>query len=299
MRYFKILIAAFFCWVSASAQQFNLPADGKWYLVAKVGGLHSEFDYIYRHTSAHKPSLVSGKMQFINSQNFTIQEHHSMGYATWLQPQFALLNFGGESQIWVKAALGADLGIFKVSNFLAGSLELGSVNDENLNDNGAIVTIYNTIRDNAHTYVGNLNVIDGSVGIGTDIPSEKLTVNGKIKANEIRVDGQGAPDYVFEDSYRKLSLPEIEQYIKINKHLPEIPSAKVLEMEGMAIGEMNRLLLKKIEELTLHLIEKDKALTTQHADVIALQKQLRDQQQILLTLQAEVKQLLPKQAKIK
>ncbi|WP_343522283.1 hypothetical protein [Pedobacter sp.] len=238
-------------------------------------------------------------MQFINSQNFTIQEHHSMGYATWLQPQFALLNFGGESQIWVKAALGADLGIFKVSNFLAGSLELGSVNDENLNDNGAIVTIYNTIRDNAHTYVGNLNVIDGSVGIGTDIPSEKLTVNGKIKANEIRVDGQGAPDYVFEDSYRKLSLPEIEQYIKINKHLPEIPSAKVLEMEGMAIGEMNRLLLKKIEELTLHLIEKDKALTTQHADVIALQKQLRDQQQILLTLQAEVKQLLPKQAKIK
>jgi hypothetical protein len=83
--------------MSLFAQQFSLPADGKWYLVAKVGGLHSEFEYTYKHTTAHTPSLVSGTgkmilgtrrmfdkygwIQFINSQNFSIQEHHSMGYA--------------------------------------------------------------------------------------------------------------------------------------------------------------------------------------------------------------------------
>ncbi|GGH00671.1 hypothetical protein GCM10007422_14070 [Pedobacter zeae] len=99
---------------------------------------------------------------------------------------------------------------------------------------------------------------NGNVGIGITNPTERLTVNGKIKANEIRVDGQGVPDYIFEDSYKIATLKEIEGYIKANKHLPEIPSAKEFERDGIAVGEMNKLLLKKIEELTLHLIEKDK-----------------------------------------
>jgi len=55
----------------------------------------------------------------------------------------------------------------------------------------------------------------------------------------------------------------VESYIKRNKHLPEVPSAKEFERDGMAVGEMNKLLLKKIEELTLHLIEKDKELKGQ------------------------------------
>ena len=98
----------------------------------------------------------------------------------------------------------------------------------------------------------------GNVGIGTTAPVEKLTVSGKIKANEIRVDGAGAPDYVFEEDYKVETLETLEAYIKINKHLPEIPSAKEQERDGMAVGEMNRLLLKKIEEITLLLIGQDK-----------------------------------------
>jgi len=100
----------------------------------------------------------------------------------------------------------------------------------------------------------------GNVGIGVSNPTEKLSVNGTVKAREIRVDGQGAPDYVFEETYHKLSLAEVEKYIRLNKHLPEVPSAKEFERDGMAVGEMNKLLLKKIEELTLHLIEKEKVI---------------------------------------
>jgi len=103
----------------------------------------------------------------------------------------------------------------------------------------------------------------GNVGIGLTNPTEMLTVNGKVKAKEIKVDGAGAPDYVFEDSYKVATLEELESYIKANKHLPEIPSAKEFERDGIAVGEMNKLLLKKIEELTLHLIEKDKTLKEQ------------------------------------
>ncbi len=116
---------------------------------------------------------------------------------------------------------------------------------------------------------------NGNVGINTLNPIEKLTVNGKIKANEIRVDGQGAPDYVFEKKYKLGTLNELENYIKKNKHLPEVPSAAELERDGMAVGEMNKLLLKKIEELTLHLIAQEKIIRKQQTDIDELKKNSR------------------------
>jgi hypothetical protein len=63
------------------------------------------------------------------------------------------------------------------------------------------------------------------------------------------------PDYVFNDDYKLFSLAEIKTYIDKNKHLPEVLSAKEMEANGVNLGEMNMLLLKKIEELTLFVIE--------------------------------------------
>ncbi|MDN3588085.1 hypothetical protein QWY86_15485 [Pedobacter aquatilis] len=98
----------------------------------------------------------------------------------------------------------------------------------------------------------------GNVGIGTVTPSERLSVNGKIRAHEIKVEASNWPDYVFERGYKIASLAETESFIKANKHLPEMPSASEVELNGLELGEMNKLLLKKIEELTLHLIEQGK-----------------------------------------
>lgn len=97
----------------------------------------------------------------------------------------------------------------------------------------------------------------GDVGIGTSVPDAKLAVKGDIHANEVRVDlfGAIAPDYVFEQSYKLPSLAEIQRYINQNKHLPEVPSAKEMDENGMNLKEMNLLLLKKVEEITLYLIE--------------------------------------------
>lgn len=99
----------------------------------------------------------------------------------------------------------------------------------------------------------------GEVGIGTTTPDAKLTVKGNIHAEEVTVDlSVPGPDYVFEEDYDLPTLTETEDYIKANKHLPEIPSAKEMEEEGIDLGEMNMLLLKKIEELTLHQISQQK-----------------------------------------
>jgi len=97
---------------------------------------------------------------------------------------------------------------------------------------------------------------DGYVGIGTAQPDQKLTVNGTVHATSVKVESTvPAPDYVFENSYALPTLDEVKSYIDENKHLPEVPSAKEMEAKGIDVGEMNMLLLKKVEELTLYLIE--------------------------------------------
>jgi hypothetical protein len=105
---------------------------------------------------------------------------------------------------------------------------------------------------------------DGKLGIGTNNPDAKLAVKGQIHTQEVKVDltGSVTPDYVFEPDYDLTPLTEVETYVKENKHLPEVPSAKQMEEEGLNLKEMNLLLLKKVEELTLHLIEQQKQISS-------------------------------------
>lgn len=99
---------------------------------------------------------------------------------------------------------------------------------------------------------------NGDIGIGTINPQEKLSVNGKIRAHEIKVETSNWPDYVFKTDYKLPTLPETEQFIQEHGHLPEVPKASEVEADGVSLGEMNKILLKKIEELTLHVISLQK-----------------------------------------
>jgi hypothetical protein len=95
---------------------------------------------------------------------------------------------------------------------------------------------------------------NGNIGIGIITPKEKLSVNGNIRAKEIKVEGENWPDYVFEKEYQLPDLQSTKQYISANGHLPEMPSAKMIAAEGQDLGDIQIRLLKKVEELTLHLI---------------------------------------------
>lgn len=110
------------------------------------------------------------------------------------------------------------------------------------------------------TTIGSSMVIAGNknVGIGVDNPTYKLTVNGAIGARSVKVSQEAWADYVFHPDYNLPKLPVVEQFIKENKHLPGIPSEKEVLEKGIDLGEINKLYLQKIEELTLYVIDLQK-----------------------------------------
>jgi hypothetical protein len=115
----------------------------------------------------------------------------------------------------------------------------------------------------------------GVVSIGTTrTPAGyKLAIGGKAIAEEVVVMLQGNwPDYVFEEDYKLPSLLELEKFVRENKHLPGVPTAEEVKTSGIAVGEMNALLLSKVEELTLLLIEQQKQLEEQQQKLEKLEK---------------------------
>lgn len=102
-----------------------------------------------------------------------------------------------------------------------------------------------------------VNFFGGKIGIGTTNPGEhRLVVEGSVAARRIKVTTSSTwADFVFDSAYKLPSLQEVESYVKTNKHLPEVPSAKEVKENGIDVGEMNKVLLQKIEELTLYIIE--------------------------------------------
>ena len=127
------------------------------------------------------------------------------------------------------------------------------------NSDNAANSSYFSVRDIGANSTPFIIKGTGFVGIGTSSPDQMLTVNGQIHAKDVLVDANvPAPDYVFEKEYNLLPLDSIKNYIDQNKHLPEVPSANEFKKNGVNLGDMNMTLLKKIEELTLYVIQQQK-----------------------------------------
>lgn len=99
---------------------------------------------------------------------------------------------------------------------------------------------------------------NGYVGINTKCPRSRLSVDGTIRAKEIIVTLEGWSDHVFSPNYKLKGLYELESYVKEFRHLPGVPTESEVLNDGARLGEMNAVLLEKVEELTLYVIELQK-----------------------------------------
>jgi len=134
---------------------------------------------------------------------------------------------------------------------------------------------------------------NGNVGIGVSSPLAKLHVGGnvicegefevqelasntinvdKLNAKDIQMDMHGAADYVFDENYNLKSLSEVESYVNEHKHLPGMPSASEMDANGVSVSKLSNLLLEKVEELTLHMIQLEKENAALKAKVESLTK---------------------------
>lgn len=132
-----------------------------------------------------------------------------------------------------------------------------------------------------------------SVGIGTTDPGPyKLAVEGWLGARKIKVTAANPwSDYVFDNDYRLWTLAEVEKYISDHKHLPDIPSAAEVAKDGIDVGENQALLLKKIEELTLYMIDQNKRTEAQERQIDEQNKKITEQNKMIGELLNEMKEL--------
>lgn len=109
------------------------------------------------------------------------------------------------------------------------------------------------------SFSSNPNNTDNVLTIESPLKKLLLLNNqGLLQVREVKIDMLTWPDYVFDSKYDLMPLQKVEQYILLNKHLPNVPDAKKIEENGVNLGEMNKVLMEKIEELTLYLIQQNK-----------------------------------------
>ncbi len=129
------------------------------------------------------------------------------------------------------------------------------------------------VKEGSAMIEGNI-LTNSNIGIGTNSFTDgaktyRLSISGNMRAHEIKVYTDWA-DFVFEKDYKLPTLEDVELFINENGHLKDIPSNEEVEENGIEVGEMNKLLLQKIEELTLYLIEQNKEIVDMKKQIEAL-----------------------------
>lgn len=173
-----------------------------------------------------------------------------------------------------------DLVLRTVSGNLIVANESGSLTDGNIKfatrfDNNSLTKVQMKIDRYGKVAIGTEDNPMPTTAGGVDVSNYKLFVKGGILTEEVRVSTLWA-DYVFNEDYNLKSLDEVEKFINDNGHLPNVPSAKQVEENGIELGEMAKIQQEKIEELTLYIIEQNKINEEQTEEIKTLTDEIED-----------------------
>lgn len=157
-------------------------------------------------------------------------------------------------------------------------------------DDGDRFVMKSSAADTTPSLVVDLDSNWVTIATDTPKPGYELSVNGQIVCEELLVeDSADWPDYVFKDDYRLAPLEEVEAHIRERRHLPGIPTASEIAANGLPIGEMQKRMMEKIEELTLHLIDQNKRMVSQEERIRQLEAELRQRVQVGATTAEDVR----------
>jgi hypothetical protein len=170
----------------------------------------------------------------------------------------------GKQNVWISSIPAALIdGVSEINSRLQIGYDQWSPDTANTNT----LAVNGTGYFSSNIGIGTSNFTDGS-------ETYRLSVKGKIRAEEVKVYNSWA-DYVFSPAYKLTDLKEVETYINKNGHLKNVPSAKEITENGLALGEMTKIQQEKIEELTLYLIQQNKEIEELKAQVKLLLKAKR------------------------
>jgi hypothetical protein len=192
--------------------------------------------------------------------------------------------YGNANAFNEKIAIETGSGLLRYPNVTGNKISFwraGPNNDFGIGINAGVMQLYTAGTDkiafgygNANAFIEKITFLTGSgqVGLGTtNIGTYQLAVNGNIRSKEVVVEN-GWADYVFEKKYQLPLLSEVEKFIQQNNHLPNIPSAAEVEKNGLHLGDIQKRMMEKIEELTLYIIDLNKEINFLKKEITTLKQ---------------------------
>ncbi|WP_320052056.1 hypothetical protein [uncultured Acetobacteroides sp.] len=224
------------------------------------GGLTLEIDLNYGNWGGSTYNWRISDLRQTYHETFADATHsmHCMGFTIWLRGGGFVYHYESDYPSSLQVAYNNDI-IYNSSdpNHPEYTVKAGNptttINRDNINNHLLTPSFIKQGNDILYTQG---NILIGKTSQAN--PAYKLDVAGKVRADEITVNTSGA-DFVFEKGYNLRPLNEVEVFVKENKHLPDVAPATEMQTNGVSIGEMNAKLLQKVEELTLYVIELNKA----------------------------------------
>lgn len=263
------------------ARLVTLVYGGKSYVAAEIANSYAMFAFSFTGYASGetllmvKDSDVTGVALFTATDPIGIQGSLSLG----TQSSSARLDvLGGPT--WTTNNWQKSMKLYNGS----GIEFAGSVRSFGLGASGANL-YFSHVNPNGTGGANYFMIADGntgniSIGGANPVANYKLIVDGTLGARRIKVQQGGWADYVFHPGYQLPSLQDVENFVTAEKHLEGIPSEKEVLEKGLDLGDFDQQLLKKVEELTLYIIQLNK-------NVERLNKQVAEQQQTIATLQAK------------
>jgi hypothetical protein len=229
----------------------------------------SEYDFVMENLEKKDIDLITDGLSFKLSG--TTRRAWFGGPAS-SSADFATLNFNTtDNGIYIRTLLGSKYGLSVRSNALA---------DEAIRVTGTSVATSNFCVKASGQTVINYPVASNTDKVlvisNTSRKLLQLTNDGILKTREVNVDLAAWADYVFKPNYRLMPLKDVNSFIKANGHLPNVPSAATVETEGLNVGDMTKVLMEKVEELTLYIIEQQSQLEKQQAELSTLKAELKN-----------------------